>query len=102
MAEQVGEMILHIATASTQQSGTTEQVSGSMEQIANLIKESAVGARQSAKACHELSGLALDLQETVSRFKLAANTKSGIVARRHASREGFDVRDTESDLVGVE
>ncbi len=36
-----------------------------MEQIAKLVKESAVGAQQSAKACQDLSGLALDLQNMV-------------------------------------
>jgi len=104
MAEQVGEMILHIATAATQQSSTTEQVSGSMEQIANLIKESAVGAQQSAKACHDLSGLALDLQDTVSRFKVASNGKVGSGTRRHllARRGSFEARDPERELVGVE
>lgn len=102
MAEHVGEMIVHIATASTQQSSTTEQVSGSMEQIANLVKESAVGAQQSAKACHELSGLALDLQETVSRFKVAGNGKPGVAPRRHARRAGFEGRERERELVGVE
>jgi methyl-accepting chemotaxis protein len=104
MAEQVGEMILHIATAATQQSSTTEQVSGSMEQIANLIKESAVGAQQSAKACHDLSGLALDLQDTVSRFKVASNGKVGSETRRQLlARSGFlEARDRERELVGVE
>lgn len=101
MAEQVGEMIVHIATAATQQSSTTEQVSGSMEQIANLVKESAVGAQQSAKACHDLSGLALDLQETVSRFKVAGNGKPGVAPRRHG-RAGFEIRERERELVGVE
>src|SRR5581483_3775166 len=71
MAEQVGEMITHIATASTQQSSATEQVNSNMDQIARLVKESAIGAQQSAKACQDLSGLALDLQKMVSNFKLA-------------------------------
>ncbi len=102
MAEQVGEMIVHIATAATQQSSTTEQVSGSMEQIAHLIKESAVGAQQSAKACHDLSGLALDLQETVSRFKVAGNGKGGVAPRRHARHAGFELRERERELVEVE
>ena len=63
-------MITHIATAATEQSSATEQVNTNMEQIATLVRESAVGAQQSAKACGELSNLALDLQSLVSRFKL--------------------------------
>jgi methyl-accepting chemotaxis protein len=86
MAEQVGEMITHIATAATQQSSATEQVNGNMDQIARLVKESAVGAQQSAKACQDLSNLALDLQNMVSRFQLGSATtvRSGS-SRRHAA-----------------
>ena len=39
-------------------------------QIATLVKESAIGAQQSATACQDLSGLALDLQTMVGKFKL--------------------------------
>src|SRR5215471_8755116 len=70
MSEQVGEMITHIATAATEQSSATEQVNNNMDQIARLVKESAVGAQQAAKACQDLSGLALDLQKMVGEFKL--------------------------------
>jgi methyl-accepting chemotaxis protein len=70
MAEQVGEMITHIATAATEQSSATEQVNQNVDQITHLVNESAVGAQESAKACQELSGLALDLQKMVSSFKL--------------------------------
>jgi len=69
-SDQVGEMIMHIATAATQQSSATEQVNSNMEQIAKLVQESAVGAQQAAKACADLSNLALDLQGLVGRFKL--------------------------------
>jgi methyl-accepting chemotaxis protein len=70
MAEQVGEMIMQIATAATQQSSASEEVNASMEQIATLVKESADGAQQSAKACQDLSSLALDLQKMVQLFRL--------------------------------
>jgi methyl-accepting chemotaxis protein len=77
MAEQVGEMIAHIATAATQQSSATEQVNQNMDQIARLVKESAVGSQQSAKACQDLSGLALDLQKMVGNFRLDQTKGSG-------------------------
>jgi methyl-accepting chemotaxis protein len=69
-SELVGDMIVHIATASTEQSTATEQIHRSMEQIALLVKRSSEGAQQSAKACEELSGLALELQHMVANFKL--------------------------------
>jgi len=107
MAEQVGEMIVHIATAATQQSTTTEQVSASMEQIANLVKESAIGAQQSAKACHDLSGLALDLQSLVSRFKAAGNGRDGAALRRNGQRRRAgqtysSLRERDHEFVGVD
>ncbi len=86
MAEQVGEMITHIATAATEQSSASDQVNANMDQIARLVKESAVGAQQSAKACQDLSGLALDLQKMVGNFKLDSNNPSpGTGNRRQAS-----------------
>jgi methyl-accepting chemotaxis protein len=73
MSEEVGEMITHIATAATEQSSASEEVNNNMEQIAKLVKESAEGAQQSAKACSDLSGLALDLQKLVGNFRLSEN-----------------------------
>jgi len=86
MAEEVGEMITHIATAATEQSSAAEQVNTNMDQIARLVKESAVGAQQSAKACQDLSGLALDLQKMVGNFKLGENGNSYRPGRRSAAR----------------
>jgi len=70
MAEQVGEMITQIATAAVEQSNASNEVNHNMEQIAKLVNESASGAQLSAKACQDLSGLALDLQKMVANFKL--------------------------------
>jgi methyl-accepting chemotaxis protein len=84
MAEQVGEMIAHIATAATQQSSATEQVNQNMDQIARLVKESAVGSQQSAKACQDLSGLALDLQKMVGNFRLDQTKGSGMSSRNRS------------------
>ena len=41
-----------------------------IDQISKLVKESAIGAQQSATACQDLSSLALDLQTMVGKFKL--------------------------------
>jgi methyl-accepting chemotaxis protein len=85
MSEEVGEMITHIATAATEQSSATEQVNQNVEQITRLVSESALGARQSAKACQDLSGLALDLQKMVSNFNLE---KSRLAASPTSRRAG--------------
>jgi methyl-accepting chemotaxis protein len=72
MSEDVGSMITHIATAATEQSGATSDVNRSMEEIAELVKGSAEASQQSAKACQDLSKLALALQTMVDSFKLDA------------------------------
>jgi methyl-accepting chemotaxis protein len=77
MSEQVGEMIVQIATAATEQSKASDEINQNMERIATLVNESADGAQHSAKACQNLSGLALDLQKMVGNFRLAGNTGSG-------------------------
>jgi methyl-accepting chemotaxis protein len=64
------DMITHIATAATQQSAATEQVNTNMDQIAKMGEQSAIGANESAKACQDLSNLALDLQQVVEKFKV--------------------------------
>ena len=63
-------MITHIATAANQQSSAGEEINQNMEQIAKLVRESSDGAQQAAKACQDLSKLALDLQKSVSKFRL--------------------------------
>jgi methyl-accepting chemotaxis protein len=70
MSDNVGEMITQIATAATEQSSASEEIHQNLERIATLVRESAEGSQQSAKACQDLSGLALDLQGTVSQFRL--------------------------------
>ena len=69
-SDAVGQMIVQIATAATQQSSTTEEVSRNMVTIARLVKESAADADTSARICQELSALALGLQKLVTSFKL--------------------------------
>ena len=87
VSEEVGEMITHIAAAATQQTTATEEIHKNMDQIAKLVKESAVGTQQSAQACQDLSGLALDLQKLVSRFRLEDSTDG-----KPAAYEGRAVR----------
>jgi len=75
-AEQVGEMVTHIATAGTQQTATSEHVKDRMQQIAVLVNQTATEARNSAHACQGLSELALDLQRMVANFQLRSEAES--------------------------
>jgi methyl-accepting chemotaxis protein len=91
-AEHVGEMVTHIATAANEQSSTTETVNANMDQINKLVAESAEGAQQSAQACEQLSSLALELQNLVSRFKLGQKTSGGYRSPRQAAADPSRVR----------
>src|SRR5258708_31694413 len=71
LAKQVGEMTTQIAAAAQQQSAATGQISQSLEQIAQITGDSAMGSQQSARACHDLSNLALDMQKLVGEFQAA-------------------------------
>ena len=85
MSEEVGSMIAHIATAATQQSGATVEINQNMEQITELVKESATSAQQSAKACQDLSELAMGLQNMVDSFKVAADKRQFVESSRPGS-----------------
>ena len=89
MSEQVGQMVLHIATAATEQSVATEDINHSMEQIASLVKESAAGAQQSAQACQELSRMAFELQKIVSNFKVNESSVSDGDRRGRMPQKAF-------------
>jgi methyl-accepting chemotaxis protein len=70
MSEEVGSMISQIDTAAAQQSQATADINQNMDRIAQVVKESTVSAKESAKACQDLSELALALQNMVASFKL--------------------------------
>ncbi|MGO9126673.1 MAG: methyl-accepting chemotaxis protein [Terriglobales bacterium] len=74
-AEEVGKMITHIASAATGQSAASKEVNQNMGEIARLVTGSAAGAQQSAKACQDLSALALDLQKMAENFKLGSGSE---------------------------
>jgi methyl-accepting chemotaxis protein len=78
MSEQVGDMIAQIATAATQQSSATEQVNNNVSQISSLTQGSSLAAEQTAKACAELSAMAVDLQNLVNQFKLGTSRSMAV------------------------
>jgi len=86
MSEQVGDMVVQIATAATEQSATTEQINANVGQISSATQEASAAAEQTAKACANLSALAFDLQKLVSRFKLDSAAPQNGVPSGNATR----------------
>ncbi len=74
---QIKEMVLHtasmiqqIAGAAEEQSVATKQISDDLETVAQVSRESSSGSEESAKASHDLSRLATELQSIVGEFKV--------------------------------
>ena len=84
-SEQVGNMVMLIATAATEQASATDEINSNIEQIAKITQETATGANESAKAVHELSSLATELHSIVSKFKIGS-------ARDNPRRAGTQFR----------
>ena len=102
-SEQVGNMVMLIATAATEQASATDEINSNIEQIAKITQETATGANESAKAVHELSNLATELHAIVSKFKIDGNRS---VSRRTSTQtrkqRAASVREEVSDHQLVE
>ncbi len=77
MSGQVGDMVMLIATAATEQASATEEINLNIEQIAKITQETANGANESAKAVHDLSALATELDAMVGQFKIGGGQENG-------------------------
>lgn len=65
---QINERNLQIATASEEQSHVAREVDQNLLRIRDLASQSAAGASQTASACGEVSQLAINLNQLVTRF----------------------------------
>jgi methyl-accepting chemotaxis protein len=102
-SEQVGEMVMLIATAATEQASTTDEINTNLEQIAKITQETATGANESAKAVHELSSLATQLNTIVSKFKIgdAGNGRRPTSRTRASAATSSRKTERERELVEV-
>lgn len=66
----INDMNNHIASASEQQSATTEEMNRNILNISGVAEQTAAGTRQTTAAADELSSLAIKLQDMVSQFKV--------------------------------
>jgi methyl-accepting chemotaxis protein len=63
-------MIQQIANATEEQSTATRQIASDLESMTQATRQTTSGISKSAKACHDLSSLAGDLQKLVRSFKV--------------------------------
>ena len=84
VSQDVSEVIAQFDQAANQQSSAGAEISTRVAQIAEISRGAASGARESAKAVHELSQLAQDLQKLVDQFKIAGRNGHGRTGGRVA------------------
>ncbi len=71
--QEVVRMITQIATASMEQTSTSEQVSQNVEAISQVSAESASGLAQIARAAESMTELTHRLQSATNQFKIKGN-----------------------------
>nr|WP_320114418.1 methyl-accepting chemotaxis protein [uncultured Desulfuromonas sp.] len=69
----VSALIAEIATASNEQSQGISQINQALGQIDNVIQQTTANAEESAATSEQLSSQAVELQQMLSKFKLAAS-----------------------------
>ena len=66
----INEMNTQIATASEQQSATTEEINSNINNISHLAEDNATGANQTNLAANQVAELAEQLTQLVKQFKI--------------------------------
>jgi methyl-accepting chemotaxis protein len=69
---EVNSQINQIATAAEQQTATTSEITVNIQQVTEIVHQAARGAEETSSAAAQLAQQANDLQNLVSRFRLAA------------------------------
>ena len=73
VVENEKDMFNQLASASAQQAATSEQISRNIEMMTTAIQETASGVNQIARTSSDLSNIANELYQIVSRFKVRAD-----------------------------
>jgi methyl-accepting chemotaxis protein len=85
MNDRVRDMIHQIAATTAEQSATSAEVSSNIGEIARLAAESSNGALESAKACDELSAMAIDLEKIFGQFTLRNSSRRSRQSSSHST-----------------
>jgi methyl-accepting chemotaxis protein len=84
--QEVESMTSQIATATTQQSATTEELNRNLNRIVQITAASAASAHETSDASRELSNMSERMSAHVSEFRLASRETSPSFARPKAVR----------------
>jgi len=70
VSQQIANLIAQISQASQQQAAGSEEVSRNVAGITTITQQTASGAKETEESTRRLAGLAAQLSESISRFKL--------------------------------
>jgi methyl-accepting chemotaxis protein len=76
-SKEVASMVAHVATASNQQAGTSEEMARNVESMSSAIQESASGVMQIARTAEHLDEMTQVLQRLVQNFHIDKHTNNG-------------------------
>jgi methyl-accepting chemotaxis protein len=79
------ELVQEISAASAEQNSGAEQINAAIMQLDQVVQQNASASEESASMSEELAAQAVQMQETMSFFKLDA--KDAIVVQKHAPRK---------------
>ncbi|MDO8426463.1 MAG: methyl-accepting chemotaxis protein [Deltaproteobacteria bacterium] len=86
--EGVTDMIGHIATSAEEQSATTDEITQNMDSIADVAKSNVAAICEVSKATDQLAGIAVELKDLVTRFKIEREARQSAVSV-DANRRGL-------------
>jgi methyl-accepting chemotaxis protein len=81
-SQELGGMVTRIATAASQQTGSTDHVAAGLGQISKIGRESLAGAERSDAAVAELAALAAELQKLGNRSQSEREKQNGQAGKR--------------------
>lgn len=91
-AQSVSDMVAQIASASEEQSNTSEQISQNVVSISTVTQESASGTQQIARTSEDLNRLTEHLMQIIDRFQLDDRNGSSRIDEHQGMKEGSSLR----------
>jgi len=88
-AESLQRMVTQIASASTEQSYSTQSVNDNVSEIAKIIERTAESSKRSVEACERLSSLATGLTALMNEFKVGEDGGREAGGREADARDAF-------------
>ncbi|MEW6507354.1 MAG: methyl-accepting chemotaxis protein [Bacteroidota bacterium] len=76
-SNQVQSIVAQVASASEEQSSTSEVISRNVESISKVTNENATGVQQIASSADELNKMTINLKELIAQYKFAGSNHNG-------------------------